>query len=86
MNALSPVLLISPDGDSGHGSADAALHRFGDALEHLGYTLVRATSTDEGLALVNAQPVFAAVVLDWDLGDGANGSGSSCGGGVESAD
>ena len=77
MNALSPVLLISPDGDSGHGSADAALHRFGDALEHLGYTLVRATSTDEGLALVNAQPVFAAVVLDWDLGDGARCAGEA---------
>jgi arginine decarboxylase len=66
----SSVLLISPDGDPGHASADAALTRLGDALRALGYALVRASSTDEGLALVNAQQVFSAVVLDWDLGDG----------------
>jgi arginine decarboxylase len=70
MTAFSPVLLISPDGDAGHASADAALHRLGDALQQFGYSVVRASSTDEGLALVNAHPVFAAVVLDWDLSDG----------------
>jgi arginine decarboxylase len=46
------------------------VHRLGDALQQLGYRVVRASSTDEGLALVNSHPVFAAVVLDWDLGDG----------------
>jgi arginine decarboxylase len=70
MTASSPVLLISPEGDAAHAPADAALHRLGDALQQLGYTIVRASSTDEGLALVNSHPVFAAVVLDWDLGDG----------------
>src|SRR5688572_27453970 len=70
MTASSPVLLISPEGDAAHAPADAALHRLGDALQQLGYTVVRASSTDEGLALVNSHPVFAAVVLDWDLGDG----------------
>jgi arginine decarboxylase len=70
MTAFSPVLLISPEGDAAHASADAALHRLGDALQQLGYTVVRASSTDDGLALINSHPVFAAVVLDWDLGDG----------------
>ena len=69
MNSPSPVLLISPDGDASHRAADAALDRFGDALEALGYRMVRATTTEEGLELVNSQPVFAAVVLDWDLGE-----------------
>jgi len=66
---LSPVLLISPDG-AAHASADAALHQLGDALQALGYRVVRARTTDEGLTLVKSQPAFAAVVLDWDLGDG----------------
>jgi arginine decarboxylase len=66
---LSPVLLISPDGEPGRAPADAALERLGGALEALGYGLVRAYSTDEALGLVSSQPVFAAVVLDWDLGD-----------------
>lgn len=70
MTASSPVLLISPRGDAAHAVADAAVHRLGDALQQLGYKVVRASSTDEGLTLVNADPVFAAVVLDWDLGDG----------------
>jgi arginine decarboxylase len=70
MTAFSPVLLISPQGDAAHSLADAAVHRLGDALQQLGYRVVRASSTDEGLALVNSHPVFAAVVLDWDLGDG----------------
>ena len=70
MTAFSPVLLISPHGDTAHAPADAAVHRLGDALQQLGYKVVRASSTDEGLSLVNSHPVFAAVVLDWDLGDG----------------
>ena len=70
MTASSPVLLISPQGDAAHAMAEAAVHRLGDALQQLGYRVVRAASTDEGLALVNSHPVFAAVVLDWDLGDG----------------
>ena len=55
MIPASSVLLISPDGDPGHASADVALTRLGDALRSLGYGLIRASSTDEGLALVNAQ-------------------------------
>jgi arginine decarboxylase len=70
MTASSPVLMISPEGDAAHAPADAALRRLGDALQQLGYAVVRASSTDEGLALVNSHPAFAAVVLDWDLGDG----------------
>ena len=70
MTASSPVLLISPQGDAAHTVADAAVHRLGDALQQLGYRVVRASSTDEGLALVNSHPVFSAVVLDWDLSDG----------------
>ena len=70
MTAFSPVLLISPHGDAAHAPADAAVHRLGDALQQLGYKVVRASSTDEGLSLVNSHPVFAAVVLDWDLADG----------------
>jgi arginine decarboxylase len=68
-NHLPPVLLISPDG-AAHASADAALHQLGDALQALGYRVVRARTTDDGLTLVKSQPAFAAVVLDWDLGDG----------------
>jgi arginine decarboxylase len=70
MTAFSPVLLISPEGNPAHASADAALRQLGDALEQLGYSVVRASSTGEGLTLVNSHPVFSAVVLDWDLGDG----------------
>ena len=70
MKAFSPVLLISPEGDEAHASADVAISQLGDALHELGYTVVRASSTDEGLGLVNSHPVFAAVVLDWDLGAG----------------
>src|SRR5688572_32824398 len=66
MTASSPVLLISPRGDAAHASADAAVHRLGDALQQLGYRVVRASSTDEGLALVNSHPAFSAVVLDRD--------------------
>ena len=64
------VLLISPDGGASHAPAEAALDRVDKALQVLGYRVVRAPSTDEGLALVKSQPVFGAVVLDWDLGDG----------------
>ena len=64
------VLLISPDGGASHAPAEAALDRVDKALQVLGYRVVRAPSTDEGLALVQSQPVFGAVVLDWDLGDG----------------
>ena len=70
MTAFSPVLLISPEGDAAHASADAALHRLGDSLQQLGYTVVRASSTVDGLALINSHPALAAVVLDWDLGNG----------------
>jgi arginine decarboxylase len=69
MTQLSPVLLVSPAGGA-HAPSDAALLRVGEALAALGYRIVRASSTEEGLALVKSQPVFAAVVLDWDLGDG----------------
>ena len=69
MNHLSPVLLFSPD-STAHAPADAVLEQIGEALQALGYRFVRARSTDEGLELVRSHPVFAAVVLDWDLGDG----------------
>jgi arginine decarboxylase len=70
MTQLSPVLIISPDRGAARAAADAALIQVAEALVPLGYRVVRASSTDEGLALVTSQPVFAAVVLDWDLGNG----------------
>jgi arginine decarboxylase len=76
MEPLSPVLLISgdaaghPASDSGHAQADAAMQHIGGALERLGYRIERTGSTDEGLLRIESQPLYAAVVLDWDLADG----------------
>jgi arginine decarboxylase len=64
------VLLISPGSGGAHAPAEAALDRVGEALQALGYGVARAPSTDDGLALVKSQALFAAVILDWDLGDG----------------
>ena len=70
MNPLPPVLLIGANGHGGHPPSDAAMQQIDDGLRAIGYQTMRASTTDEGLALVEAHPVFAAVVLDWDLAGG----------------
>jgi arginine decarboxylase len=69
MNPLPPVLLIGADGD-GRLLGHTAMQQIADGLQALGYRTMRAPSPGDGLVLVESHPVFAAVVLDWDLGGG----------------
>jgi arginine decarboxylase len=66
---MPPVLLIAHDGGSA-SLADKVMLRIGDAIRKLGYETIRASSAEDGLALVESRPVFSAVGIDWDLPGG----------------
>ena len=70
MNRMPPILLIAHEAGGTTSLADRAMKRVGDAVRALGYETVRASSAEDGLALIESRPVFGAVALDWDLPGG----------------
>ena len=61
------VLLIASEVGRTDSVSDRAMERLVDAIGDEGYTVVRTTSTEDGLSLVTSDPSYSAVLLDWDL-------------------
>ena len=61
------VLLIASEVGRTDSVSDRAMERLVDAIGEEGYTVVRTTSTEDGLSLVTSDPSYSAVLLDWDL-------------------
>src|SRR6201985_1519317 len=67
MNEKRWVLLIASEVGRTDSVSDRAMERLVDAIGDEGYTVVRTTSTEDGLSLVTSDPSYSAVLLDWDL-------------------
>ncbi len=68
-----PVLLVA--GGDRRRAAARTIERIVGELRALGHVVVEAETPSDGLALVNSDPAFGCVVLDWQMADdGAPGS------------
>src|ERR1700748_229056 len=67
MNEKRWVLLIASEVGRTDSVSDRAMERLVDSIGDEGYTVVRTTSTEDGLSLVTSDPSYSAVLLDWDL-------------------
>jgi arginine decarboxylase len=61
------VLLIASEVGGTDSVSDRAMERLIEAIEKEGYRVVRTSTPEDGLALVNSDPSQSAVLLDWDL-------------------
>src|ERR1700759_4419887 len=61
------VLLIASEVGRTDSVSDRAMERLVDAIGEEGYEVVRTTSPEDGLSLVNSDPSYSAILLDWDL-------------------
>src|SRR6201991_1217641 len=61
------VLLIASEVGRTDSVSDRAKERLVDAIGEEGYEVVRTTSPEDGLSLVNSDPSYSAILLDWDL-------------------
>ncbi|MFC6644809.1 Orn/Lys/Arg decarboxylase N-terminal domain-containing protein [Granulicella cerasi] len=61
------VLLIASEVGRTDSVSDRAMERLVDAIGDEGYEVVRTTSPEDGISLVNSDPSYSAILLDWDL-------------------
>ena len=61
------ALLIASEVGRTDSVSDRAMERLVDAIGQEGYEVVRTTSPEDGLSLVNSDPSYSAILLDWDL-------------------
>src|SRR5246127_3422736 len=61
------ALLIASEVGRTDSVSDRAMERLVDAIGDEGYEVVRTTSPEDGLSLVNSDPSYSAILLDWDL-------------------
>lgn len=65
------VLLIASETVGTDSVADQAMERLCQAIQEEGYRVVRTSTPEDGLALVNSDPSQSAILLDWDLRENA---------------
>src|ERR1700759_2256146 len=63
------VLLIASEVGGTDSVSDQAMERLIEAIEKENYRVVRTSTPEDGLALVNSDPSHSAVLLDWDLAE-----------------
>src|SRR6201995_4132142 len=63
------VLLIASEVGGTDSVSDRAMERLIEAIEKENYRVVRTSTPEDGLALVNSDPSHSAVLLDWDLAE-----------------
>jgi arginine decarboxylase len=61
------ALLIASEVGRTESVSDRAMERLVEAIGNEGYEVVRTTSPEDGLSLVNSDPSYSAILLDWDL-------------------
>ncbi len=61
------ALLVASEVGRTDSVSDRAMERLVEAIEQEGYEVVRTTSPEDGLSLVNSDPSYSAILLDWDL-------------------
>lgn len=61
------VLLIASEVGRTDSVSDRAMERLVDAIGDESYQVVRTTSPEDGISLVDSDPSYSAVLLDWDL-------------------
>src|SRR5271154_4040829 len=61
------VLLIASEVGGTDSVSDRAMGRLVDAISKEGYEVVRTATPEDGLSLVQSDPSFSAILLDWDL-------------------
>jgi arginine decarboxylase len=70
MNQKPWILLVASEEGGTTSAADRAMTRLRDAVAAMGYTGMRASTPEDGLALVKSNPSYGCVVIDWDLPGG----------------
>lgn len=63
------VLYVTSDPPDQGSVYELALTRLGDAVRALGIEVVRAHTWEDGLIIANGSASYAAVAIDWDLGE-----------------
>ncbi len=61
------VLLIASELGGTQSVSDRAMERLVDAIGKEGYEVVRTSTPEDGLSLVNSDPSYSTILLDWDL-------------------
>ena len=61
------VLLIASEAGGTDSVSDRAMERLVDAISKEGYEVVRTSTPEDGLSLVQSDPSHSAILLDWDL-------------------
>ncbi len=61
------ALLIASEVGRTDSVSDRAMERLVEAIQHEGYEVVRTISPEDGLSLINSDPSYSAILLDWDL-------------------
>src|ERR1700727_2686644 len=61
------VLLIASEVGGTDSVSDRAMERLVDAIGEEGYEVGRTSTPEDGLSLVTSDPLYSAILLDWDL-------------------
>ena len=61
------VLLIASELGGTNSVSDRAMDRLVDAITEEGYEVIRTSTPEDGLSMVQSDPSYSAILLDWDL-------------------
>src|ERR1700743_1991714 len=61
------VLLIASELGGTNSVSDRAMDRLCDAITAEGYEVIRTSTPEDGLSMVQSDPSYSAILLDWDL-------------------
>ncbi len=61
------VLLIASELGGTNSVSDRAMDRLCDAITEEGYEVIRTSTPEDGLSMVQSDPSYSAILLDWDL-------------------
>ena len=64
------ILVVRSEPGGTDSASDRSIAQLKDAIEAEGYRTEQTTTPADGLAIINTQPSYACVVLDWDLPEG----------------
>src|SRR6201994_1631372 len=61
------VLLIASEVGGTNSVSDRAMDRLCDAITEEGYEVIRTSTPEDGVSMVQSDPSYSAILLDWDL-------------------
>ena len=61
------VLLIASELGGTNSVSDRAMDRLCGAITEEGYEVIRTSTPEDGLSMVQSDPSYSAILLDWDL-------------------